>query len=224
MDVPGGSDSKCDVDSKDDLVALEENRIPIHSDENDDLNRAIFWLQKSLLIHHPLYLLISKNEFAVLLLKALGSSKLTSSVANDLFEEADTDNNGLLSVEELARYLIQAEPKNRMDKWRFYYNRMIRPSILRTCVFLTASSLSIAKNLFTRFHYQEHVFTVVVAEFKVYLPLISNFLFLWSAFKSMRMRLRDIESTEYQSASAKFRVLAADLPNIGQVSLNDLRR
>lgn len=221
MEVPSGNDLQCHVDLKDDLVALEEC-MPIHS--NDDINRAIFRLQKSLLSHHPLYLQISKNEFAALLLKAFGPDKLTSSAVNDLFEEIDIDNDGFLSVEELARYLIRTESKNTVGMCHFYYSRMMRPSILRTCVFLSASLLSIAKNLFTRFHYQEHVFTAVVAQFKIYLPLISNFLFIWSAFKSIRIRLRDIRSSEYRSASAKVRMLVADLPNISQVSLNYIYR
>lgn len=101
------------VSFKDELVSMEENYSSIYPSSlprtNDELTNAIFQVQNVLLDHRPLYLQISKNEFAALLLKALGPDKITSSVVSDLFAEVDTNDDGWLSAEELAQYMLMIE-------------------------------------------------------------------------------------------------------------------
>ena len=89
------SSTCCNETVNDDLVETEENYGSLNLDSpnfsDDKLVRAIVRVQ-SFLDNRPLYLQICKNEFAALLLKALGPSKITSSIVSDLFNEIDVDN------------------------------------------------------------------------------------------------------------------------------------
>lgn len=208
------------ISPNDELVAMEENYSSIElgapNGIDDELSRAVFRVQKTLLDNRPLYLQICKNEFAALLLKALGPDKITSSVVDDLFNEIDIDNDGWLSAEELATYMIKVEQQSRIEKFTFFYDRLVHASILGSFSFVCASTISITKNLFVRFYGHEHAFTVVAYELVVWLSLIGGILFLWSAIYNARMQMR--RGTENLSFLAKLRLLARFFLAIDQVS------
>jgi hypothetical protein len=136
-----GNDSLNDTVFKDGLNAMEEHYSSIelgwYKRTDDELANAIFQVSSTLLNHRPLYLQISKNEFAALLLKALGPDKISSSVVSDIFAEIDIDGDGWLSVDELARYMIKIEQRNSMDMYRFFYDRLTA-SLLGSLTFLLA--------------------------------------------------------------------------------------
>ena len=145
------SSACCNEKVNDDLVEMEENYGSVNLDPpnftDDELIRAIDRVQ-SFLDNRPLYLQICENEFAALLLKALGPSKITSSIVRDLFNEIDVDNDGHLSVEEIANYMIKVEQQSNMEKFTFLYDRMAHASYLGTFFYACASTISIAKNVF----------------------------------------------------------------------------
>ncbi|KAL3793251.1 hypothetical protein HJC23_000793 [Cyclotella cryptica] len=205
---------------QDDLNAMEENYCSIElgisniAEENDKLlSTAIFNIQRTLLNHRPLYLQISKNEFAALLLKALGPTKISPSVVDDLFEEIDFDKDGWLSADELAKHLIVVDQKNRMDRYRFFFERLSHPSILGSFSFLCASSLSIAKNVFIRVHGEQEL-TAFVAELVVWLSLIGSFMFVWGSLRSAITQLR---LTQSETIAAKIIFLLGNFTTVGQV-------
>ena len=204
---------------KDELVAMEENynsiELGILNRTDDALSSAIFQVQSTLLNHRPLYLQISKNEFAALLLKALGPARLTSSVVNDLFHEVDIDDDGWLSAEELAAFMIKIERRNSKDMYEFFYERLVHASFLGSVAFLSASTLSITKNLFLRFHIGQHIFAAIASQFVVWLSLVGSVLFIWSALHVIMKQMHDM--TKCPTFSSKIRFLVANFMTIGQV-------
>jgi hypothetical protein len=207
-----------DIELKDELAAMEEDysSIEIGLPSNTELNEAIFQVQRTLLNHRPMYLQISKQEFASLLLKALGPTKLSSTVVNHLFDDVDNDNDGWLSVEELAMYMIRIERRKSIDMYTFFSDQLVCASILGSFAFLCASALSISKNLFIRVYDGEHVFITVTAHLVVWVSLIGSFLFVWGAFHSGLQQLRNAQC--HLPVSTKVRLLVANSMTIGQVS------
>lgn len=210
-----------DVLFEDDLITIEESFSSLDvgvPNQEDELTRAIFQIQSTLLDHRPLYLQISKNEFAALLLKVLGPNKLTSSVVDDLFIEIDTDNDGLLSVEELALYIIKIEQRNRTDMYRFFYMRLVRASLLGPLAIILANTLAITKNMFIRFNHENSLIESVVlvtAQLGMWLALIASLLFIWGSMSSIIQTLQD---TQYQSYLEKVRAFMVNVMTIGNVS------
>eukprot|EP00956_Cyclotella_meneghiniana_P014898 scaffold22562_cov26-Cyclotella_meneghiniana.AAC.1 len=90
---------------------------------------SISKVHKTLLSDLPLHLQICRVEFAALLLKAVGPSKITAPVVNILFNEIDNDNDGWIRIEELiARYStitarVHRKQQNR-DRCRFVARRL----------------------------------------------------------------------------------------------------
>lgn len=190
------------------------------STDDEELTKAIFQVQSTLLDHRPLYLQISKYEFAALLLKALGPDKLTSSVVDDLFAEIDIENDGLLSFEELAKYMIKVEQRNRNHQYWFFYHRLVRAPLLGPLAIIFANSLAIAKNCFIRFNVENHdVLNTVVAvatRLGCWLALTASLLFLWGALHSIFQQLKD---AQYHIISTRVRMFLMKIMTIGQVGL-----
>lgn len=190
------------------------------SSTDNELTNAIFQVQSTLLDHRPMYLQISKNEFAALLLKALGPDKLTSSVVDDLFAEIDIDNDGLLSIEELAKYMIKVEQRDRKDQYRFFYHRLVRAPLLGPLAIIFANSLAIAKNCFIRFNGENHdvlqTIAAVAARLGCWLALTASILFIWGALHSIYQQLRD---THYRNFSARVQMFLTKIMTIAQVSI-----
>ena len=199
-------DSRDVVEFQDKLIEIQESysSFELTSPHQTDkcLNTVIFQVQSTLLNHHPLYLQTSKNEFAALLLKALGPARVTSSVVNDLFDEIDVDKDGWLSTEELARYMIKVDQRSRREVYQFFFNKLAKASILGSLTFLVASSLSITKNLFLRFYHGNHLFTDLAAEMVVWMSLIGSFMFLWSALHSTVQQMREEDINEQSRSSS----------------------
>ena len=171
----------------------------------DELTRAIFQAQRTLLDHHPLYLQISKNEFAALLLKELGPGKISPSVINDIFNEVNDDNDGWISVDELAAFMIKAKRRGLKDMYEFYYERLVHASYIGSAAFLSASTLSITKNIFIRFYIGWHLFASVAAKLVPWLLTIGSFIFVWSALNSAMLQLHDPQS--HFSLAAKVKLI-----------------
>ena len=216
------NDTLYGIGSRDELVAMEENynsiELGVLNSTDDALTRAIFQVQRTLLNHRPLYLQISKNEFAALLLKALGPTKLSSSVVNDLFSEVDMDDDGLLSAEELARYMVRIEQRRRTDMYEFFYERLVHASFLGSVAFLGASTLSITKNLFVRFYLRQHSFVAIASQFVVWLSLVGSVLFIWGALHTVVKEMLD--TAKCQPFSSKVRLLVENFTTISQVRLH----
>eukprot|EP00956_Cyclotella_meneghiniana_P017880 scaffold29446_cov23-Cyclotella_meneghiniana.AAC.3 len=99
------------------------------STNHEMMARSISKVHKTLLSDLPLHLQICRVEFAALLLKAVGPSKITAPVINILFNEIDNDNDGWIRIEELiARYstiTTQVHRKrHKRDRCRFVARRL----------------------------------------------------------------------------------------------------
>lgn len=161
---------------------------------SDELTKAVFKIQNTLLNHRPLYLNISKNEFAALLFRSFGPGKLSLSVVDDLFNEASAGNDGWLSVEEVAEFTINIKKRHLKDMYEFFYDRLVHASYIGSAVFLSASTLSITKNIFIRFYIGQHIFAAVAAKLVPWLLTIGSFIFVWSAMKSAMLQLKETQS------------------------------
>ena len=217
------SSACCNEKVNDDLVEMEENYCSVNLDSpnftDDDLIRAIDRVQ-SFLDNRPLYLQICKNEFAALLLKALGPSKITSSIVSDLFNEIDVDNDGHLSVEEIANYMIKVEQQSKMEKFTFFYDRLVHASHLGTFAFVCASSISIAKNVFVRLYGDGYTFITLAHALSVWLSFIGGILYLVSVIYNAKALLHGTKLSYGTKLSnlAKFWQLASFFLAIDQVS------
>lgn len=195
------------IDKQDELVVMEENYCSI---DDDTLTTAIFQIQRTLLNQRSLYLQISLNEFAALLLKALGPNKISSSVVEELFNKIDSDNDGWLTAEELTRHLIKIEQHK---SWReYFYDRLGNASIIDSSLLLCASTLSITKNFFTQVQ-GEYIFPDAAADLVVWLSLIESFSFVWAALCGAELQLRN---SEYKSVKSKICPLLRNFTTIGQ--------
>ena len=182
--------------------------------------RSTSKVHKTLLSDLPLNLQICRVEFAALLLKAVGPSKITAPVVNILFNEIDNDNDGWIRIEELiARYSTITtrvhRKQQKRDRCRFVARRLVLDtSILGSFSFICSSIISMAKNKFSRFYY-DHAVAAVACELGMWLSFIGGNIFVGKALYNARTQLR---STMPQGFSAKVRLLASLLFTINQVS------
>ena len=132
---------------------------------------------------------------------------------NDLFNEIDVDNDGQLSVEEIASYMLKIEQQSKKEKFTFFYDRLVRASYLGTFAFVCACTMSIAKNIFVRFYGDGYTFTSVAYKLSIWLSFIGGILFLVSVIYNARALLHGTKL----SNSAKIRQLANFFLAIDQV-------
>eukprot|EP00804_Cyclotella_cryptica_P006216 CCRYP_015274-RA/>CCRYP_015274-RA protein AED:0.29 eAED:0.29 QI:40/1/1/1/0/0.5/2/221/222 len=182
------------------------------SDADDKLTTAVFHIQRTILNHHPLYLQISKNEFAALLLKALGPTKISSSVVDVIFDEVDTDMDGWLSTEELAAHLIKMQKENNMSRYQFFLKRLAHPTIGGALLFTSSSALSILQSSFLRVG--EGMLSAVVSNLIGWLSLIGSLMFVWGAFPSTTVLHQD---TQPEAAWTKMGPVLVVLTSLDQV-------
>jgi hypothetical protein len=217
------ADGVCNVQDAalyDDLLPMDydanyiELGVLSHSDMDFKFTTAVFQIQRTILNQHPWYLQISKNEFAALLLRALGPTKVSSLVVDDLFDEADTDMDGWLSAEELATHLINVEKENIMKRYRFFLERLVHPKIGGALLFACSSALSILQSLFIRVQ-GEWVFSAAVARLIGWLSLLGSLMFVWGAFPPATSLSQDRRP---EAVWMSIRSLLASLTTLDQVS------
>lgn len=158
-------------------------------------------------------------EFAALLLKTVGPSKITASVVDILFSEIDNDNDGWIRIEELRIYILHGlhhkQQKSR-GRYRFVLGGLIRDtSILGSFSFICSSIISMVKNKFSRF-YIDHVLAAVACEFGMWISFLGANIFVGRAIYNARVQVGNIMPRDF---SGKVPLLARMLFTLDTVSL-----